>query len=611
MEFKFLAPVLAWALAGCASQVARAETKAYWRFEDGTPGDYSAVGRNVGADSAGSNPLAVAARETRPLYTGDVPFATVPQTGAPNNCAVELHYSEDFSTPGAPLNAFDFGPKGSNAWTVELSFRMTSVDGVSRLFGRDGATPDVDTRGPLQIVVNGNNEGFDVRAEILDGSNTFRDAVSPANLQVGQWYNLAATADDNSLKLYLDALDGRGYQLVAQKEIDGALNGPRDLFSIGRGFAGRPSDNMSGLLDEVRLSDTTLTPAQFLFSTNNGAGVKAPPDYYQAPAPVKIFSGADPDTNFFEGKFWMVITAQNNIGPKNPVFYAFSSPDLKNWTKSAEPIFQFKNAPWIAANGRDTNRAWAPCIAEKEGKYYLYYSVGPQNDQGPARIGVAVGNAPGGTFVDSGQALITGGNGFEAIDPEVFRDPKSGKYYLYAGGSAGAKLRIWEVAPNMVSLTREIPVETPPQFTEGAFVHFDNGRYYLSYSHGFYGGASYSVHYATSDSPVGPWRYRGPILRGDETRKGPGHHSFVQDPRTKQWYIVYHRWQSPNNGNPFKAPGGRSVAVAPLRYDAKGDILPIQMTDDVPVLRSAAPVAALPRKPAAQTYPRRNANVAR
>ena len=594
MKLKAIVPILAIALAGCSMQNANAETKAYWRFEDGTPGDYSAVGFKVGADSAERNPLAVAARETRPLYTGDVPFGTIPQTGDANKIAIELSYAGDFFSPDVPVDSFDFGVKGSNAWTVEMSFKMTSVDGVSRLFGRDNVTPGVDDRGPLQIVVVGNNEKFDVRAEILDGGNTFRDAISPANLKIGQWYNLAATADGKSLKLYLDALDGKGYQMVAQKPIEGALNSTLGLFSIGRGFVKNPTDNMSGLLDEVRLSDTTLTPAQFLFARPNGTGVTAAPAFYQAPAPVKIFSGADPDTEYFDGKFWMYITSQNNIGPKNPVLYAFSSPDLKGWTKTAQPIFQFKNAPWIAANGREGNYAWAPCAIEKDGKFYLYYSVGPQSADTPARVGVAVGNSPGGTFVDSGKALITGSNGFEAIDPDVFKDPKSGKYYLYAGGSAGAKLRIWEMAPDLVNVVKEIPVETPPQFTEGTFMHYENGRYYLSYSHGFYGGASYSVHYATSDSPVGPWQYRGPILRSDLTRKGPGHHSFVKDPRSGQWYIVYHRWQSPNNGNPFKAPGGRSIDIQPIYYDATGAILPIEMDDNVPVLLTAPRTAAVP-----------------
>ena len=51
-------------------------------------------------------------------------------------------------------------------------------------------------------------------------------------------------------------------------------------------------------------------------------------------------------------------------------------------------------------------------------------------------------------------------------------------------GSAGAKLRVFELNPDLVSFAREVPVETPPQFTEGVFMHVRDGRYYLSYSHG-------------------------------------------------------------------------------------------------------------------------------
>lgn len=38
------------------------------------------------------------------------------------------------------------------------------------------------------------------------------------------------------------------------------------------------------------------------------------------------------------------------------------------------------------------------------------------------------------------------------------------------------------------------------------------------------------MHYATADTPTGPWTYHGPIPVSDEKRKGPGHHSFVRDP---------------------------------------------------------------------------------
>ena len=571
-------------LLGALAGPGRADTLAYWRFENGVPGDYAVVGRSADSEGANGNPLWVWARETRPLYSGDVPLPSVPQTGASNRVAAAFNYSEDFFTREAPFNTTDFGPQGANAWTVELSFKLASLDGVGRLAGRDGVTPDVDERGPLQIVVVGNADKFDVRAEILDGKNRFRAAVSAPVCRAGQWYNLAATADSKALKLYLDALDGRGYQLVAQTAIEGALNQTTGVFSLGRGFATRPGGNIGGLLDEVRISDVALSPAQFLFSRPDGSGLRAsaaPPLIKSAP--LALLSGADPDVGFYGGKFWMYITSRGNHGPRNPVFYVYSSPDLKRWTKSAQPIFEFKDAPWIAANGRPNNGGWAPSTIEKDGQYYFYYSVGPQNAQGPARIGVALSSSPAGPFTDSGAPLLTGERGFEAIDPMVFHDPKSDKYLLYAGGSAWSKLRVWELAPDMVHLAREVEVETPPQFSEAPYMHLANGRYYLSYSHGNYANASYSVHYAVSDSPTGPWQYRGPILRSDWTHKGPGHHAFVRDPRDGQWVIVYHRWQSPDGGNPFKA--GRSIAIAPLHYDSTGAIMPIEMDDaDIPIL---------------------------
>src|SRR3546814_5845385 len=74
-------------------------------------------------------------------------------------------------------------------------------------------------------------------------------------------------------------------------------------------------------------------------------------------------------------------------------------------------------------------------------------------------------------------------------------------------------------------------------------MHERDGIYYLSYSHGRWNDATYSVHYATAPGPTGPWTYRGVILTTDGTYKGPGHHSFFRDPRDGGWRIAYHRWE--------------------------------------------------------------------
>jgi beta-xylosidase len=284
-----------------------------------------------------------------------------------------------------------------------------------------------------------------------------------------------------------------------------------------------------------------------------------------------ILPGADPHALVVGDTIWIYPTWSPGRGER---FFAFSSTDFTNWQRHG-PVLDFKDITWINDDGQRRHSAWAPSVLARDGKYYFYYSVGPQNPT-PSRIGVAVGDAPAGPFRDCGKPLLTGGDGFEAIDPMVFADPQSGRTYLYAGGSAGAKLRVFEMNPDLVSFAREIPVETPPQFTEGVFMHFRDGRYYLSYSSGGWQYSSYSVHYATGDSPTGPWTYRGVILAGDATRKGPGHHSFIRSPLTGEWQIVYHRWENQTGDGPYR--GSRQICIDAVEYDPNGLIRPVVMT---------------------------------
>ena len=284
-----------------------------------------------------------------------------------------------------------------------------------------------------------------------------------------------------------------------------------------------------------------------------------------------IMPGADPQALVVGKTVWIYPTW--NDGTRQ-AFFAFSSTDLKTWQRYG-PVLDFKDAGWINDDGQKRHFAWAPGVTENKGEYYFYYAVGPQGETA-SRIGVATGKFPNGPFQDSGKPLLTGGKGFEAIDPMVFTDPVSGNSYFYAGGSAGSKLRIFEMNSDMVSFRREIPVETPTNFTEGVYVHYREGKYYLSYSHGSWQRSSYSVHYATGDTPIGPWTYRGAILTSDETHKGPGHHAFFQSPLTGEWLIAYHRWENQSGDGPYR--GSRRVCIDRVEYDQHGLILPIVMT---------------------------------
>ena len=285
---------------------------------------------------------------------------------------------------------------------------------------------------------------------------------------------------------------------------------------------------------------------------------------FTAQAENPILRAADPHAIKVGKKYYVYPTS----GRSN-YFYTYSSSNMVNWERH-KPILDFKEIDWIPSG----KSAWAPGIIEKDGKYYFYYSVGPK----PSLIGVAVGDSPEGPFKDSGKALLADNNdpGFEAIDPMVFEDPASGKCYLYAGGSAGSKLRVFELSSDMINLGKEIKVDNPPHFTEGVFMHFHNGVYYLSYSSGAWHSSSYSVHYCTSKSPTGPWEYKGCILKSNDKYKGPGHHSFVHDTDGDKWYIFYHRWEKVTGEGPYR--GSRKTAVDVMEYDEKGDLKPIKMT---------------------------------
>lgn len=287
-----------------------------------------------------------------------------------------------------------------------------------------------------------------------------------------------------------------------------------------------------------------------------------------------LFSGADPDIIKVGDTYWVYPT-ETGVGHE---FFAYSSIDLKNWKRHG-PVLDLLKVKWINDDGAKEHDAWAPGIFQNKGKYYLYYSVGPQNPT-PSRIGVAVSNSPDGTFVDSGKPLLTGGNGFEAIDAMVFHDPKSGKNFLYCGGSAGSKLRVFELSSDLTSLAREIAVPTPKGFTEGAFMHERNGIYYLSFSSGKWDTDSYSVRYSCSNSPTGPWTDKGVILQTNLRHAGPGHHAFLRDTNAdgkESWFVIYHRWNDAKRIG--KMPPLRSIAVEPIRYLSNNDIAPIEMSD--------------------------------
>lgn len=282
---------------------------------------------------------------------------------------------------------------------------------------------------------------------------------------------------------------------------------------------------------------------------------------------------ADPEILYSQktGKYYLYPTSDGFDGWGGYYFKVFSSDNLKDWTDEGVILDLKKDVPWAGRN------AWAPCIIErKEGdsyKYYYYYT-------GAQKIGVAVSDNPTGRFTDSGKPVVAtrpkGITGGQEIDPDVFQDPKTGKYYLYWGNGYMA---VAELSDDMLSIKEKtIKVMTPDNtFREGIYVFYRNGVYYFLWSEDDTRSENYRVRYAMSDSPTGKLRIpeNNLILSKDADKGiyGTGHNSILQKPDSDEWYIVYHRFNRPNGIKMGDAAGfHREVCIDKMEFNADGTI---------------------------------------
>ena len=273
---------------------------------------------------------------------------------------------------------------------------------------------------------------------------------------------------------------------------------------------------------------------------------------------------ADPHIACFDGTYYIYPTTDGIEGWGSSSFSCWSSTDLIHW-KNEGVILDFqKDLSWA------DKRAWAPCIATKNGTYYFYFSAAQQ-------IGVAVSDSPTGPFKDplARPLVARGAYQCQTIDPMVFVDD-DGSAYLYFGQGNCNVVRLNE---DMISFDQDqVKRITPKGYNEGAFMLKRQGRYYLMWSSFDTRDPRYCVNYAVGASPMGPFTpaANNPILKQKGIVKAAGHHSVVQVPGQDQWYTAYHRFQIPN-GNGYN----REVCISPLRFDSDDSIVSVDVSEPV------------------------------
>lgn len=177
-------------------------------------------------------------------------------------------------------------------WTIEISFRITSSYGSTyrTLIGRDGTSYDGSSAATFYFQRRGSGSGnYALRLSYAIAEGEHVECLSSFIPALDQWYHAALVCDGLQVRMYIDSMDGSGYQLIKSTDLDPSKdnrllvpnNGDGGIWTFGRGwYNGDSADNMTGYFDDIRFSDEALTPAQFLH-TYDSAWNPAPGDGQQ------------------------------------------------------------------------------------------------------------------------------------------------------------------------------------------------------------------------------------------------------------------------------------------------------------------------------------------
>ena len=313
------------------------------------------------------------------------------------------------------------------------------------------------------------------------------------------------------------------------------------------------------------------------------------------PLVTHIFT-ADPSAHVFNDKIYIYPShdlphdgEDNDEGDEYQMedYHVLSLDNLDADCVDNGEALHMKDVPWVS------KQMWAPDVAYKNGKYYLYFPA--RDKDGIFHIGVAVGDDPVGPFKPEDSYIP----GSFSIDPASFVDD-DGRAYLYYGGLWGGQLEKWktgtfdpnggenavdepEVGPMFCELAENMKEfkgqpkhltildengkelragDEERRYFEGPWMHKYNGTYYLSYSTG----TTHFLVYATSDKPDGPFTYRGKIM--EPVLGWTTHHSIVE--YHGKWYLFYHDCELSNGIN-----HRRCVKYTELHYREDGSIVTI------------------------------------
>ena len=230
----------------------------------------------------------------------------------------------------------------------------------------------------------------------------------------------------------------------------------------------------------------------------------------------------------------------------------WSTTDMVNWTEHGA-VASLKDFPWRSRE----NGAWAIQTVERNGKYYLY---APLHGHG---IGVLEADSPYGPFKDPlGKPLVWDQSNWYDIDPSVYTDD-DGQAYMYWGNPHTFWAKLGNDMTSLTSGVTKLPHIT--NYQEGPWFYKRNGHYYLGFASTC---CPEALGYAMSNSPTGPWEWKGYIMK--PTPRDRGNHPGICD--FKGHSYVFGQNYDLMHLETFEHHERRSVSATEITYNADGTI---------------------------------------
>jgi arabinoxylan arabinofuranohydrolase len=271
----------------------------------------------------------------------------------------------------------------------------------------------------------------------------------------------------------------------------------------------------------------------------------------------------DPQVRIYDNHVFLYATHDAVPGSKSFVmhdWWVWESADLLNWKQ----VSTLK--PEDTYFGKPSAQCWATDAIRRNGKYYFYFSRGPEE------IGVVVGDSPAGPWHDPiGKPLIAKGS-----TPTLARDPgmlqeDDGTTYIVFGCWDYYLARLNDdmvslaETPKLLLLDQKMGPYGPGKTDDKPFLHKRGDEYYLSWG----------CYYATSKSVYGPYVYKDSFIHKD--RVEPAFQKRLTFDRHGSFFELYNQWYFICNDQSWPGTSAhyRDSVISYVHFRDNGDIDPI------------------------------------